>query len=261
MESTENLPIRKTAFMMFKHCEKQFEYFYSDKKAYTEYKQSSDIAPLRRGTIFHNACEDFFTKVRTLNNKTYENFRSCLPVITDKRDLLLNNWFDYYAQYEHNRGLEILNESLDFEHLFYPIETEMYVKMKDTIDRNGHIDAILNQPDGNLMIVEYKTGKSYNMEKTWAVTKMNAEIGYYVQILNKKKYFGDKKITHWKVINPTLREVWINRISPVSLRAVENTYAKMVDKILHKGQFVKNITPLCSYCQYMQPCFDEDYNA
>ena len=26
--------------MMFKHCEKQFEYFYNDKVAYTEYKQS-----------------------------------------------------------------------------------------------------------------------------------------------------------------------------------------------------------------------------
>ena len=246
--------------MQFKHCEKQFEYFYNSKE-YTEYKQSSDIAPLRRGTLFHNGCEDFFTKVKELKNKTYDDFRSCLPVITDERDLLLNDWFDYFAHLEHNRALELKAESLDFEHLFFPVETEMYVKMKDTIDRNGHIDRLDNLPDGNIMIVEYKTGKSYNMDKTWAVTKMNAEIGYYVQILNKENYFKGKKITHWKVINPTLKEVWINRISPVSLRAVENTYAKMVDKILHKGQFEKNITPLCSYCQYMQPCFDEDYNA
>jgi len=246
MDSTvKNLPIRKTAFMMFKHCEKQFEYFYNDKVAYTEYKQSSENPALRRGTLFHNGCEDFFTKVKGLPSKAdmTNSFRTCLPTITDKKDLLVNDWFDYFAKIEAQRLTEISKESFDYAHLFYPIETEMYVSMKDTIDRNGHIDRIDNMKDGTLCIVEYKTGKSYDMNKTWAITKMNAEIGYYVQILNKVKYFKDKEIKYWKVINPTLQITWINKISPVSLRGVETTYAKMVNKIQSKGEFVKKHNP------------------
>jgi len=106
MDSTvKNLPIRKTAFMMFKHCEKQFEYFYNDKVAYTEYKQSSENQALRRGTLFHNGCEDFFNKVKKKPAQAYtkDTFRECLPIITDKKDLILNDWFDYFAKIEADR--------------------------------------------------------------------------------------------------------------------------------------------------------------
>ena len=86
------------------------------------------------------------------------------------------------------------------------------------------------------------------------LTSMNSEIGYYVQILKLSKKYPDYKITHWKVINPVLQKVWMNKISPISLRSVETVFSDLVDKIVHKKKFAKKPGPLCYYCPYMKPC-------
>ena len=69
--------IRKSAFMAFKHCNKQFEYFYNDPK-YWDYGNTKDEPDIkkRRGNEFHAATEVFFDKIATAQvDDTINKFR------------------------------------------------------------------------------------------------------------------------------------------------------------------------------------------
>ena len=244
--------IRKSAFISFKHCNKQFEYFYNDPK-YWEYGNNKDEPDekKRRGNEFHAATEVFFDKMtgRTFT-KTWNQgeLRSYLPKTDDK---ILSRYFKWFADIEVKRYNELENKQD-----FLPLANELKVYMKDlVIDRTGHIDRIDVIPGTkNLRIVEYKAGASYDMEKPDRVTSMNAEIGWYVQILKAIKEYPEYKITEWMVMNPALEKIWINKISPISLKAVENTYSKMIDMIIKGLKFPKNVGPLCDYCPYLEEC-------
>ena len=96
------------------------------------------------------------------------------------------------------------------------------------------------------------------MESKYSFADMNAEIGFYVNILNRAKVFPGYKMTQWKVINPTLQKIWVNRISPISLRAVDVTYKEITKKLFNKGEFPRNVTKLCNWCPYVNDCLFKD---
>ena len=244
--------VRKSAFISFKHCNKQFEYFYNDPK-YWEYgnKEDEPDEKKRRGNEFHAATETFFDKVKEkTNNISPGVMRECLPITQDST---LSKYFDWFVDMEFKRWQNLLYKN---PKEFFPIANELKVYMKDlVIDRTGHIDRIDVIPGTkNLRIVEYKAGASYDMEKPDRVTSMNAEIGWYVQILKDIKEYPEYKITEWMVMNQALEKIWINKISPISLKAVENTYSKMIDMIIKGLKFPKNVGPLCDYCPYLEEC-------
>lgn len=245
--------IRKSAFMSFKHCNKQFEYLYNDPK-YWEYgnKEDEPDEKKRRGNEFHAATEVFFDKIdlkkALILSSHWSYFREQLPQTKDK---ILSKYFDWFAQIEAKRY-----QSLDPKDCFKPIANELKVYMEDlVIDRTGHVDRINVIPGTkNLRIVEYKAGASYDMGKPDRVTSMNAEIGWYIQILKAIKEYPEYKITEWMVMNPALEKIWINKISPISLKSVENTYSKMVNMIIKGLKFPKTVGPLCDYCTYLEEC-------
>ena len=260
MTETLPRPIRKSAFITYKHCKKKFEFLYFGDHYFDYGGEDQDNDALRRGNLFHNGCEKFF---RNMQGKIYtpelvNHFRINMPTIGDPRDLIVNEWFDWFAEQEKSRYQELcLTDKLG---IWYPLAMELEVKMDDKIDRTGHVDRIDVIPDTkDLCIVEYKTGKSYDMDKSYAFTAMNAEIGFYIQILNAAKVFPDYKLTHWKVINPTLQKIWYNKISPISLKGVEATYEEIVNKINKGGKYEKNPGVLCLHCPYLNDClFDEE---
>jgi len=255
----EYKPIRKTAFMFYKNCPKQFWYFYNDEIAYKGYKEASRDQALVYGTAFHLAADEFFKHVvlepcdKPLDDGV-NPFRKYLPINTP-----IDKWYDWFADYEYKRYEKLWKDG-NAEY-YKPIATELFVQMPDVIDRSGHIDRIDVIPGTqNLQIVEYKTGRSYNMDKEQVVTKMNAEIGFYVQILNSIKQFPTYKITEWKVINPTLEKSWVNTISPITLRSVDQAYNALIQEVFNKGPFERNVTLLCRYCPYVSDClYSNDY--
>jgi len=235
--------------MSFKHCNKQFEYLYNDPK-YWDYgtKEGETDIKKKRGNEYHNAMETFFDQVIKIENFSKYFMRLALPNTDDET---LNRYFDWTVEIEWKRYTELENKDN-----WNPIANELKIYMKDlVIDRTGHVDRIDIIPGTkNLMIVEYKAGRSYDMEKADRITSMNAEIGWYVQILNAVKEYPEYKITHWKVINPEIQKVWINKISPISLKSVEKTYSTMVNMIIKGLKFPKNVGPLCDYCAYLEEC-------
>ena len=241
--------IRKTAFMNYKNCEKQFWYFYNDDERYDGYGGKSSNPALQRGTDFHNAADTFFDNI---NGYSYEDFRAALPFGDN-----LHYYYDWFAKIEWTRYELLANKDY-----FKPLACELIVE--GDVGK-GHVDRIDKISETELQIVEYKTGKSYDMEKSWAPTKMNAEIGFYARLIEEGKYYPDMTIKTWKVINPTLQKQWVNKISPISLKAVDRTMLEMVEKILAPGDFRGKLdtlfpptqTPLCGWCPYIQDCLFE----
>jgi len=251
--------IRKTAFMLYKKCPKRFQYFYNDEEAYNGYKGFGESPALIRGTAFHDGCEHFFDNVivgdlKDLPEEKIEKiFIEYLP---NTNDDIVNNWFKYFAKAEASR-FELLRVEGNLK-WYMPLAKELQVKMPDVIDRSGHIDRIDQISDTEACIVEYKTGAWYNMEQPNKVTDMNAEIGFYVTILNSIKVLRDLKITKWRVINPTLQKVWENTISKISLTTVNKNYTDLVERIINKGEFEKVIDDHCLNCPYVGPCVLSD---
>lgn len=243
--------IRKSAFMLYRKCQKRFHYFYNDPN-YFDYNTEEEDQPvlLRRGTQFHKACDRFFDNLvgKELTADLHEEFRSYLPTGTD-----IDEWFDWFAEIERERYKELYGSGQ--VGAFMPIARELEILAKDTRDRTGHVDRIDIMPNtAELCVIEYKTGHSYDMEKQDAVTEMNAEIGFYVQILQMSNIFPKNRITHWKVINPLLKKVWLNKIHPVSLRGVDDKLREINKKLDTNGDFERNPSPLCDSCPYIDDC-------
>lgn len=236
--------------MQYKNCQKAFWYQYNaPDEVYWGYAGKSDNPVLQRGTDFHDAADHFFENIKEY---TQEGFRDALPKGGE-----LHFFFDWFARIEWNRW-----KTIKVKEWFKPLAAEKEVEFET---RTGHVDRIDRVGPKELQIVEYKTGKSYDMTKQWAVTKMNAEIGFYAQILKYGNYYPGFTIKSWKVINPTLEKQWVNKISPVSLRSVDNTLDEIIGKILKEGDpvdkldtlFPPTVTPLCGYCPYINECFYE----
>lgn len=238
--------------MQYKNCERNFWYFYNDDERYDGYGEGSSNPALQRGTDFHNAADKFFEGIHDF---TPEGFRAALPFGDN-----LHYYYDWFANVEWNRY-----QALKVKDYFKPLACELIVEGELT---KGHIDRIDQISNTELQIVEYKTGKSYDMSKSWAPTKMNAEIGFYARLLEEGKHYPDLKIKSWKVINPTLQKQWVNKISPITLRAVDNSILEIVKKITAEGTFrdkletlfPRTITPLCGWCPYALDCLDKPYN-
>jgi len=240
---------------MYKHCPKQFEFFYNSGDYYN-YGESKGASPaLIRGTAFHKGCDKFFNGFdvnycKDLNSKQIGEYMS--HHIQETNDDEINTWFSFFLEYEQRR-FEQLREENKLQY-YLPAAKELEISMPDLIDRTGHVDRIDQISEDELMIVEYKTGKSYDMDKPDRVTSMNAEIGFYVTILQGINKFPKQKIIKWCVINPTLEKVWINSISKVTLTSVDKNYKSLVEKLVNKEPFEKNINDLCMYCPYFNQC-------
>lgn len=255
---TEIKDIRKSAFVTYRHCNKKFEFNYDDPNywGYGNDGTNKDVR-IQRGLDFHEACDNFFEQYRGLK-LTYDfpkKFRN--PFSVDQE--ILYKYFEWFMIEESKRYLDLFEE--DKAGYWMPLACELEVKHKKEgcpIGKTGHIDRIDILPDDTIQIVEYKAGKSYDMDNKYAITDMNQEIGFYATILNDTDAFNGKKIKTWKVINPFHQRIWVNKISPVTLRAVDQTFNTMVDKILNKGTYDRNEGVLCNYCPYVTECLYGD---
>lgn len=249
-------PIRKSAYMKYISCPKMFSYFYNDPDYFNYNEPDDKTTSTYFGTLFHNGCYDFFDKfIEIMKNKDHNydftqsySFRDLLP-----RNTEIDSWFDWFADIETQRYKDILK--LKRVGCFVPISREIEVKMQDKIDRTGHIDRIDIEPLTNeLTIIEYKTGKHYDLDKTSVKKNMNLEIGFYVSIINKTNMFKDYTITKYKVINPTLQKIWIQDVDLKMIDNADRVYDEIVDKIVNKQNFERNISNLCDYCPYVDDC-------
>ena len=254
-------PIRKSAFMTFKKCPKKFYFSYfvhaDDYWNYNEKNNNNSAAAA--GDIFHAEVDSFFPQINyellyELNSdeKVFKYFRDKFSYsetyLENKTDM--DTWFDWYCDIETKRMNFFKQKYSKSEFLTWypPKATELKVSMTDEIDRTGHIDRVDFLPaEKSYCIVEYKTGKHYDVTKPYSLTALRAETAFYAIICNEMKIF-DYPVHYWALYNPKIKQFSIEKFPAATMRAVNNTYKDLIQRIKEAGEFERNISPLCLYC-------------
>ncbi len=261
-------PIRKSAFMTYKKCPKKFwfSYFIHSDEYWNYNEKNNNNEAAAKGDIFHAEVDDFFSKIDYDLLYELEGEQKIFKYLRDKFSYSesyatspseMDQWFDWFATMETRRSQFFKNNYTKIEFLdWYPPKgSEIKVTMEDEIDRTGHIDRVDYLPkEKAYCIVEYKTGKSYDVTKPWSLTALRAETAFYAIICNEMKLF-DKPVHYWALYNPNIKQFSVEKFPAATIRSVNNTYKGLVQKIKEAGDFDRNISPLCMYCDYRKECF------
>ncbi len=261
-------PIRKSAFMNYKKCPKKFwfSYFIHGEDYWNYNESTSKNEAAAKGDIFHAEVDGFYGQIDyellyELTNTTkvikYMRDKFSYSDTYDTEKTEMDEWFDWYCETEAKRFFFFKEKypKSEFLEFFPPKETEWQVTMKDDIDRTGHIDRIDYLPNEKAYaIVEYKTGKSYDPKRPNNLSSLRAECGFYAIICNEMKLL-DHPVHYWILYNPRLKIYHVERFPAATMRAVNNAYKGLVQKVKEAGDFPRKITPLCMWCDYRRECF------
>lgn len=129
----------------------------------------------------------------------------------------------------------------------------------DTHNFNGITDIVLENPEGDLIVIDYKTGSSSSF------SKCRLELGYY-KMLVESNY--DKN-----VVGAGIFFTKDNKLRVLYFEDEDNKRKYMCDKELEEGldtlyevrenvnnaKFPKNEQYLCRFCTYADICFKDPY--
>lgn len=255
--------IRKSLFMSYKRCPQQGVYeYHTHDDSYGELNTTVDA--LLKGQIFHHAVEDIYTDMNTSQLSTLDlqeatdYIRKLFPQTTHRE---LTQWFDWYAYYDAQRFIELKKKGE--ERFFLPFLQEHYVSaLIDGVNRTGHIDRIDKVGDKELVIVEYKTGKSYDPAKSWKLSDLKSELEWYRSIMAMMDEFKEYKIVGWKLINPTLGLTHLDTFHVLTKYSVNKNAKYFVEVLNGQKEAVKKIGMQCSWCKYSQEClkYEDKYH-
>ena len=116
------------------------------------------------------------------------------------------------------------------------------IPFDEELELGGKIDRIDVAPDGNLEIIDYKTGKEKKETFQLMIYVFLAE-GLFDKPVNKASYLYLKSC-NWEPIipNESLRQQTRKEI------------LEIVDKISNEKEWNPNISKLCAYCDYIDFC-------
>ena len=246
--------IRKTTFMGFRKCPEQGMYMVRDRDNESYGDVNWDIPALANGQLFHHAAEDFWNEMPSDINcndcDVYGMFNELMPKTKHK---LLSVWFKWYADYEASRYIELKKDGL-LEY-FRPFKMEEAVEAEiDGLIRTGHVDRIDKVGEDELLVVEYKTGYSYDPEKAYAMTNVRSELQWYRSILSVMDSYKDFKIVGWRMINPTVGKVVGGKFSPLTKHSVDKVAENIKGYLNGDIEVKKKIDMHCSMCEWMEEC-------
>ena len=252
--------IRKSHFMSFRKCPQQgvFNIERGD-SGYGELNTENEA--LLKGQIFHHSMEDFYNvldinkvSIAATNGDLYDYFRMLFPKTTHP-DLV--QWFDWYAKNETERYFAMKKE--DMLEYFMPFKEEYYVEaVINGLKRTGHVDRIDKIGPKTLVIVEYKTGFSYDPKKAYKLTDLNAELEWYRSIIVEMKEFKDYKVVGWRMFNPTVGVDFFKEYKPVTKYAVDKATEGIVEILDGKKPVIKKFGFICQWCPFAEKCLGYD---
>ena len=251
--------IRKSLVMSFRVCPRQAYYSVRDPE-YNQYNEFNIKEPaLLLGQIFHKEMDKFYAglDIESMMSMTVDKLHDYLltQFSPTTHDTCLK-YFSWYAKIESERFLDILRDGKgEIEKRFVPLYIEKYVEWNDDgIIRNGHFDRLDYLGDNKVRLVEYKTGVSYDVEKSYKLTKLRFELYWYKEIVEHNEEFKELKLEEWMLVNPTLENVFISKFSHLTKNAVDKTFAKMVPALNQDIEPARKLNLYCSNCKFRKPC-------
>ena len=259
-EDVPILKITKSSLGSFQFCPINYKYGYLD-----DIKQKTSPAMLK-GTIIHNAEEDFWKMVNVEEALEYKDepmklqkhFRSIYPEAPE------DDYEDIYramTAYNTERFLECIEEeTLDN---FVPVGNEVKVNASFTtedgvtVHLQGIIDRIFYE-DGGYIPMELKTGawkdtKRTNMRKEMAFYKLlfeNAD----PESIREAGLDPDIPITHWGWYFPASNYVYAEEVKSRSTTAVLNSMDKLIGAYQEDEFPAAYYYKKCIHCGHYDHC-------
>ena len=254
--------IRKSLIMSYRVCPRQAWYSVRD----PEYEQYNDFnlsqPALLLGQIFHREMDKFYegldiNKMMNMTQHDVEKYLFNQFSTTTHEECL--KYFHWYAKIESERFSGLLVDGKgELKERFIPLFIEKYVEWDDQgIIRNGHFDRMDYLGDGKVRLCEYKTGYSYDVEKSYKLSKLRFELFWYKEIITHNPEFEKFELQDWMLINPTLENIFITRFSYQTRAAVDKLFKEMIGRINQELEPGRKLNLYCSNCKFRKPCLLE----
>lgn len=198
------MKLSKSRIFSFAFCPKQFEWTYIK-----GYRQPETQAMLV-GTRIHEFFDRFFDHY----NKV-KNWADLIPedMCSSERDMIY--FFFNYEKARLKAGEEI----------FKPLFREEYVETDEFL---GYIDRVDDLGDGNVRLVEYKTGKTQNP------SRIKQEMQFYRLLF--EAVHPEYKVTQFRIYYPKLQEVVDYPVDSRSMTYLLKRIEKM-KKCIEAGEY------------------------
>jgi len=253
-ENKPVLKITKSSFGQFQWCPKKYEFNYI---ARLPQDQTEAMA---KGTIVHNAREEFFNvfdikKAETYSHNELVDYCISLHPIDDYNEI-----YETMAIFEANRFLDSKKE--DSVENFLPIGNEILLDAEIevegiTVHLQGIIDRIFME-NGAYIPMELKTG----LWKNWRTTGMRKEMAFYKilyentppEILIEQGLEPLIPLTHWGWYFPASNYIDVEPVKKRSETAVYDGMKKIINAY-REGLFpTKFFAKTCAGCSYFNIC-------
>tara|TARA_R100001463_G_C3531706_1_gene221691 strand:+ start:97 stop:996 length:900 start_codon:yes stop_codon:yes gene_type:complete len=262
------LKITKSSLGSHIWCPRKYQF------GYIERRPQDQSEAMRKGTIMHNAREDFFNtfdikKAETMNSTEVIDYCSSL--------FPLDEYFDDYASiaiFEAQRFIDAKKEGKIHE--FLPVCNEGKFDCEIVIDANtdpkypltrsykvhlqGIIDRIFQEGEGYIPM-EFKTGP-------WKDTKtspMRKEMAFYQiliensspAVLQNAGLEEGVPVTHWSWYYPISNHMYCEKVKKQSKSSAMKSIARLIHAYENKNFPTKFFYKTCAHCSYFPLC-DED---
>lgn len=244
MKLRDNFLFSKSSILMYKNCPMSFYFRYMTDYGRIFRKIAEEPEHLTIGTNLHQFYEEF--------NKG--NDIADVEEILCEKDIYAHNIMGFYEilnEYKMKRALEAESKYLNEDEHFVGYVDAVYELSDETIDIimekvNKDRKRLIKKPDGNLAVIDYKTGKYRENFKR----KYEYELNFYVHLIES---MSDKKIDYIGMMFTKSSDCFIQ---PVNRKNVEKDIADVFTQIdnINNNQFPRNHTKLCSYCDYKAIC-------
>ena len=231
--------LSKSAVNCFINCPRKFKYQYVDNIE----SESNEFAEL--GTNVHQIAEDF------IKSDALEKNKDILAVLKE-----------FESKYEDDYSDHCENLAKFFKDMFVEKGYKLFIAeeylFSEIHNFSGYADLVLEDKEGKLFVIDYKTGKARD------VNKYKLELCYY-KMLIEEQYPG--KIVSKAGIYFTKEGVlsaleFSDEDSTDTICSIKdyNLSVRFIDTVrleIDAGEFPPRRQRLCGYCSYMEQCMED----
>lgn len=233
--------LSKSRINSYLKCPREFKYRYIDE---IEVQPNKYMA---FGSDVHLIAEKY---IKIYGDNPQENPRYFLDLIA--RDLKLNP--DEYNVHLDSLASFFIRAFIENDYTLFSQEEYL---TDETHNFNGITDIILENPDGDLIVIDYKTGSSSSF------SKCRLELGYYKMLVesnyNKKVIAAGIFFTKYNKLRLLYFEDEENKRKYICNRELDEGLDTLyeVRKNINQQKFPKNEQYLCRYCTYLDICYND----
>jgi hypothetical protein len=259
------LKITKSSLGSHDWCPKKYHF------SYIQRLPQDQTEAMLKGTVVHNAREDFFkdfdiAKAETMNNTEILEYCQSLFPVDDYLDIYLTiasteaeRFIEAREDNKLNEFLPIVNEGLfDAEITFRKNQSKKYPLSRDyKIHLQGIIDRIFIEGT-SLIPMELKTGPW----KDYKTTSMRKEMAFYQlmiesapdEVLAMNNLTRDMKVTHWGWYYPVSNYLYVEQAKKRSMTSVYDGIAKLLTAYENNEFPAKFYYKTCTHCSFFGIC-------